>query len=96
MQLTVEERDILDGKQAEVMAKAMRTIVRYRELFGAERRLPLDAPIHVVTSMGMAGPEAVFDLRSNGAATAPQRVRGAGNSRARWRSVFWLQSCGVR
>jgi predicted aconitase len=62
MQLTSEERDILDGKQGVAMAKAMRTIVKYGEVFGAERLLPLDAPIHVVTSMGMAGLEPVFDL----------------------------------
>ena len=37
------------------MAKVMRTAVKYGEVFGAKRLLPLDRPIHVVTSMGMAG-----------------------------------------
>jgi predicted aconitase len=62
MRLTQEEQDILEGKQGEVMAKVMRTVVRYGEVFGAERMLPLDRPIHVVTSMGMAGLDAVFDM----------------------------------
>ena len=62
MNLTEEERDILDGKQGQVMAKVMRTIVKYGEVFGAKRLLPLDGPIHVVTSMGMAGLDAVFDM----------------------------------
>ena len=62
MELTLEEQAILDGAQGETMAKALRTIVRYGELFEAERLLPLDAPIHVVTSMGMAGLDAAFDM----------------------------------
>lgn len=62
MHLTEEERDILDGKQGEVMAKVLRTIVMYGEVFGADRLLPLDAPIHVVTSMGMAGLDAVYNM----------------------------------
>ena len=62
MELTQEEQAILDGAQGETMAKALRTIVRYGELFEAERLLPLDAPIHVVTSMGMAGLDAAFDM----------------------------------
>jgi hypothetical protein len=44
------------------MAKVMRTIVKYGEVFGATRLLPLDGPIHGVTSMGMAGLVAVFDV----------------------------------
>ena len=44
------------------MVKVMRTIVKYGEVFGATRLLPLDGPIHVVTSMGMAGLDAVFDV----------------------------------
>lgn len=32
------------------------------ELFEAERLLPLGATIHVVTSMGMAGLDAAFDM----------------------------------
>lgn len=62
MKLTAEEQDILDGKKGEVIAKVMRTIVEYGEAFGATRLLPLDGPIHVVTSMGMAGLDAVFDM----------------------------------
>jgi predicted aconitase len=62
IELTDEERDTLDGKHGEVMAKAMLTIVKYGEVFGAKRLLPLDAPIHVVTSMGMTGLDAMFRM----------------------------------
>ena len=37
MELTQEERDILDGKQGETLAKVMRTLVEYGEAFGASR-----------------------------------------------------------
>ena len=39
MQLTGEDRDILDGKQGDVKAKVMRTMVKYGEIFGATRLL---------------------------------------------------------
>lgn len=44
------------------MAKVLRTVVRYGEIFGADRLAELDGPIHVVTSMGMTGLDAAFDL----------------------------------
>ena len=48
MRLTQEEQDILDGKHGEVMAKVMRTVVRYGEVFGAgiryNRRLLAKGP----------------------------------------------------
>ncbi|GGG27125.1 hypothetical protein GCM10007304_46170 [Rhodococcoides trifolii] len=53
---------MLDGDSGEAMSKVMKTLVRYGELFGARRLVPLDGPTHVVTSMGMAGLEAAFDL----------------------------------
>lgn len=63
MHLTAEEQAVLDGSQGEVMAKVLRSIVRYGEIFGATRLRELDGPIHVVTSMGMTGLEAVLDMQ---------------------------------
>ena len=36
MKLTKQQQEIYDGKQGEVYAKVMQTLVRYGELFGAE------------------------------------------------------------
>ena len=36
MNLTKEQQDILDGKQGDVLAKVMQTLVRYGEVFGAD------------------------------------------------------------
>ena len=33
MNLTKEQQDILDGKQGDVLAKVMQTLVRYGEVF---------------------------------------------------------------
>ncbi|MFC9841452.1 aconitase X [Rhodococcus sp. NPDC127530] len=62
MQLSERQRAILDGAEGAVMAKVLRTVVQYGEIFGAGRLAGLDGPVHVVTSMGMTGFEAVFDL----------------------------------
>ena len=43
MELTQEERDILDGKQGETLAKVMRTLVEYGEAFGASRMVKVTA-----------------------------------------------------
>lgn len=53
MDLTTEERDILAGKQGEVLRKALESVVRFGQTFGATRLAPLDHPIHVVTSFGV-------------------------------------------
>ncbi|MGH8070023.1 MAG: aconitase X [Candidatus Entotheonellia bacterium] len=42
MKLTNEERDILAGKQGEVMAKVLRSFVMYGEVFGAKRPFTAD------------------------------------------------------
>ena len=55
MQLTDEQRAILEGRDGEVMAKVMETVVMYGEIFGAKRLIPVthhDA--HLVTSFGIA------------------------------------------
>lgn len=62
MKLTEEERDILDGKQGDVMAKIMKTIVMYGDTFGADRLVPIGGPAHLVTSFGISVMKATFAL----------------------------------
>ena len=51
MKLTKEEQEILDGKQGEVMAKIMRTVVEFGEVFGAKKLVPVTHEGHLVTSL---------------------------------------------
>ena len=54
MTLTPEQKDILDGKQGDVKAKIMQTVVMFGDMFGAKRLIPityLDG--HLVTSFGI-------------------------------------------
>ena len=37
MKLTKEQQEILDGKKGDTLSKVMQTIVRYGELFGADK-----------------------------------------------------------
>lgn len=60
MKLTKEEKDILDGKQGEVMAKMMKTLVWYGEIFGAKRLVPITHEGHLVTSIGVGLLKPVF------------------------------------
>ena len=54
MQLTAEQQEILDGKQGEVLAKVMKTMVRYGEVFGATKLVPVTSEYnHLVTSFGL-------------------------------------------
>ena len=54
MQLTPEQQGILDGKQGEVLAKVMKTMVRYGEVFGATKMVPVTSKHnHLVTSFGL-------------------------------------------
>ncbi len=63
MFLTEEQKAILEGSQGEVKAKVMQTIVRYGELFGAERLVPVTSKYnHLVTSFGLKMMTPVFDL----------------------------------
>ena len=55
MQLTREQQAILDGERGEVLAKVMKTIVMYGDIFGAEKLVPVThADGHLVTSFGIA------------------------------------------
>lgn len=62
MQLTQEERDILNGSQGPTMQKLMKTIVIYGDCFGATRLVPLDGPTHCVNTTAMAGLDSVYDM----------------------------------
>jgi hypothetical protein len=62
MELTLEEIDILNGKEGLTLQKVMKTIVKYGDTFGATRMAPLDGPIHVVNASGLFILTPVFDL----------------------------------
>lgn len=63
MQLTQEQQSIYDGAEGECMAKIMQTVVRYGDLFGADKLVPVTAPYgHLVTSFGLAVIQPVYDL----------------------------------
>ncbi|MCG8337442.1 MAG: aconitase X catalytic domain-containing protein [Proteobacteria bacterium] len=53
MHLTPEEKDILAGKQGDVLQKLTETIVRYGDIFDADRLVPLSHSSHLVTSFGI-------------------------------------------
>ena len=62
MNLTVEEQEIYDGKDGETLAKVMRTVVSYGDLFGAKRFVPLDKPVHLVTSFGVSMLKPLYEI----------------------------------
>ena len=62
MELTPEEKGILEGKQGETLQKVMESVVLYGEVFGAKRLVPLDGPVHLVTSFGIPLLKPVFEL----------------------------------
>ncbi len=63
MQLTQEQQKILDGEKGEVLAKVMKTMVKYGEAFGAEKMVPVTSQYnHLVTSFGLKMMTPVFDL----------------------------------
>ena len=63
MYLTDEQQSILNGSKGETMAKVLETVIRYGELFGAERLVPVSSKYnHLVTSFGLKMMTPVFDL----------------------------------
>ena len=63
MLLTNEQQAILNGEKGETLAKVMQTVVRYGELFGAEKLVPVTSKYnHLVTSFGLKMMTPVFDL----------------------------------
>ena len=63
MQLTDEQQAILDGRDGEVKAKVMETIVRYGDLFNADKLVPITSEYnHLVTSFGLKALGPVYKL----------------------------------
>ena len=63
MYLTDEQQAILNGEKGETMAKVMETMVRYGELFGADKLVPVTGQYnHLVTSFGLKALGPVYDL----------------------------------
>ncbi len=63
MYLNDEQRAILEGSKGETMAKVMKTMVKYGEVFGAEKMVPVTSKYnHLVTSFGLKAMTAVYEL----------------------------------
>ena len=63
MILTKEQQDILDGKSGETLAKVMKTLIKYGEVFGAEKMVPVTGKYnHLVTSFGLKALGPVYEL----------------------------------
>ena len=63
MQLTNEQQAILNGEQGEVLAKVMETLIKYGEVFGADKMVPVTGKHnHLVTSFGLKALGPVYDL----------------------------------
>ncbi|MBQ1934003.1 MAG: DUF521 domain-containing protein [Clostridia bacterium] len=63
MILTNEQNEILNGSKGEVLAKVMKTMVKYGEAFGAEKLVPVTSDYnHLVTSFGLKMMTPVFEL----------------------------------
>ena len=63
MYLTDEQQALLNGAKGETMAKVMKTLVMYGEVFGADKLVPVTSKYnHLVTSFGLKMMGPVFDL----------------------------------
>ena len=63
MILTPEQQAILNGEKGETMAKVMQTMVKYGEVFGAEKLVPVTSKYnHLVTSFGLKALGPVYEL----------------------------------
>ena len=61
--LNEEQKAILAGSKGDTMAKVMRTMIQYGEIFGAERMVPVTSKYnHLVTSFGLKAMTAVYEL----------------------------------
>lgn len=63
MNLTKEQQAILNGEKGDVLARVMKTLVRYGELFGADSMVPVTSRYnHLVTSFGLKALKPVYEL----------------------------------
>jgi len=63
MKLTKEQKEMLDGKKGAALAKVMQTLVRYGEIFGADKMVPVTGKKgHLVTSFGLGVLKPVYAL----------------------------------
>ena len=63
MELTKEQQALLDGAKGPTMAKVMKTLVQYGEIFGATKMAPVTGQYgHLVLSFGLTFLGPVFDL----------------------------------
>ena len=63
MQLTEEQQAILNGEKGETLAKVMETMVRYGDVFGADKMVPVTSKYnHLVTSVGLKALAPVYEL----------------------------------
>ena len=63
MQLTAEQEAILEGVHGDTLARVMETLVRYGEIFGATKMVPVTSTYnHLVTSFGLKALTPVYDL----------------------------------
>lgn len=63
MTLTSEQQAMLNGEQGEAMAKVVKTLVRYGDMFEAEKMVPVTSEKgHLVTSFGLKVMSPVYDL----------------------------------
>ena len=63
MELTKEQEAILQGSKGETMAKVMKTLIMYGEIFGAQKLVPVTSRYnHLVTSFGLKALGPVYDL----------------------------------
>ena len=63
MILTDEQKAILNGEKGETLSKVLQTVIRYGELFGAEKLVPITSEYnHLVTSFGLKALGPVYDL----------------------------------
>lgn len=63
MNLTKEQQAILNGEKGDTLARIMKTLVRYGELFGADSMVPVTSTYnHLVTSFGLKALTPVYEL----------------------------------
>ena len=60
--LTAEEQEIYDGKKGDVLQKAIKTVVAYGQLFGAEELVDLGGAPHMAVSWGSDGVEPLLKI----------------------------------